>query len=118
MYYILIKNMVEYFAVMGGVFSEGVGLPQICFERNIIRDNFNNQNNKGFEYSYVYLGINKVLQEAGRVIHSEEDKGIVLFIDERFSHSNYQRILPKHWRNQILVKKEEEIIKGLDRFYK
>lgn len=121
------------FAVMGGIFSEGVdlkgerligaiiigvGLPQICFERNIIRDYFNNQSNKGFEYSYMYPGINKVLQAAGRVIRSEEDKGIVLLIDERFNHMNYQRILPNHWRNQVLVRKENEIIKELDRFYK
>ncbi|KYH28722.1 ATP-dependent DNA helicase [Clostridium colicanis] len=112
------------FAVMGGIFSEGidltgdrligtiivgVGLPQISLERNIIKDYFNHKNNKGFEYAYMYPGMNKVMQAAGRVIRTEEDKGVVLLIDERFSYPSYYKLFPREWRNLILLKNSKEI---------
>lgn len=105
------KNTIG-FCVLGGVFSEGidlkddrligvivvgVGLPQICLERNIIKNYFQNKKNLGFEYSYMYPGMNKVLQAAGRLIRTEEDKGIILLIDERFSYGSYQSLFPKDW---------------------
>lgn len=100
------------FAVMGGIFGEGidlvgerlsgavivgVGLPQICFEREIIREYFQETQNKGFEFSYIYPGMNKVLQAVGRVIRTEHDRGVVLLIDERFSHSTYKNLFPTEW---------------------
>ncbi len=109
------------FAVMGGVFGEGidllgdrlsgaaiggVGLPQICLEREIIRDYFQKMINRGFEYSYMYPGMNKVMQAAGRVIRTETDKGIILLIDERFALAQYRRLLPKHWRNAKYIKSD------------
>lgn len=99
--------------VMGGIFGEGidlvgerlsgavvvgVGLPGICMENELIRDYFNRSRKKGFEYAYMYPGINRVLQAAGRVIRSETDRGVVLLIDERFDSVRYRRLLPKHWR--------------------
>ncbi len=101
------------FAVMGGIFGEGidltgdklsgvvivgVGLPQICFERNIIMDYFNKKLGSGFEYSYTYPGINRVLQAAGRVIRTETDKGFVVLIDDRFGTSKYKSLFPKEWK--------------------
>lgn len=101
------------FAVLGGIFGEGidlagdrlvgsiivgVGLPQVCLEREIIKDWFDKDNCKGFEYAYVYPGMNKVLQAAGRVIRTETDKGIVLLIDDRFSQFRYKRLFPPEWR--------------------
>lgn len=118
------------FAVMGGIFGEGidlvgdrlsgvivvgVGLPQICFERDIIKDYFNNKNGRGYEYSYIYPGINRVLQAAGRVIRSERDRGMVLLIDERFKSRTYSRLLPLEWKNIRRVdnnKEIEDILKG------
>ncbi len=100
------------FAVMGGIFSEGidlkgsrltgsiivgVGLPQLCLERNIIKDYFTNKNGKGYEYAYVFPGMNKVLQAAGRVIRTETDTGSVVLIDERFAYSSYKQLFPKEW---------------------
>lgn len=100
------------FGVLGGIFSEGidlkgdkligaiivgVGLPMICFEREIIRGYYDNKSNCGYEYSYMYPGMNKVLQGAGRVIRTEEDKGTVLLIDDRFLHERYRRLFPKEW---------------------
>lgn len=100
------------FCVLGGIFSEGidlkhdrligaiivgVGLPQICLERDIIRDYFQNKNNLGYEYAYMYPGMNKVLQAAGRVIRSENDRGVILLIDERFTYQSYLKLFPKEW---------------------
>lgn len=100
------------FCVLGGVYSEGidltddrligvivvgVGLPQICFERDIIREYYDKKNGKGFQYSYMYPGMNKVMQAAGRLIRSETDRGVILLLDERFSRRDYQRLFPKEW---------------------
>ena len=105
------KQPILGFAVMGGVFGEGidlkgarligaivvgVGLPQIGMERNTIRDYFEHSG-KGFEFAYQYPGMNRVLQTAGRVIRSESDRGIVCLIDHRFNESGYRTLFPSHW---------------------
>lgn len=101
------------FAVMGGIFGEGidlvgdrltgavivgVGLPGICLERNLIRDYFARVHNAGFEFAYMYPGINRVLQAAGRVIRTETDRGVVLLIDQRFATFRYRTLLPQEWQ--------------------
>lgn len=100
--------------VMGGIFSEGIdlteeklvgafivgtGLPQICYEREILRQYFEKKNGKGFDYAYLYPGMNKVLQSAGRVIRTETDKGVILLLDERFLQRQCQDIFPREWAN-------------------
>lgn len=100
--------------VMGGVFSEGIdlknesligaivigcGLPQISNERVILKDYYDELGMNGFEYAYVYPGMNKVLQAAGRVIRTKEDVGIILLLDERFLEYNYSRLFPREWDN-------------------
>lgn len=106
-----VDNLVA-FAVMGGIFSEsidligdrligavivGVGLPQICFERNIIREYFDKIMGEGFNYAYTYPGMNKVMQAGGRVIRSEDDKGVILLIDDRYRTNIYRNLLPQEW---------------------
>jgi len=101
------------FAVLGGIFGEGidlvgerlvgavivgVGLPQLCVERNLIRDHFQKLNAAGFEYAYTYPGMNRVLQAVGRVIRSETDRGAVLLIDARFQELRYRRLFPAWWK--------------------
>ena len=101
------------FAVLGGIFGEGidlvgerligavivgVGLPQLCVERNLIRDYFQQQNAMGFEYAYTFPGMNRVLQAIGRVIRSETDHGVVLLIDARFNETRYRRLFPAWWK--------------------
>ena len=101
------------FAVLGGIFGEGidlvgerligavivgVGLPQLCVERNLIRDYFQQQNAAGFEYAYTFPGMNRVLQAIGRVIRSETDRGVVLLIDARFNETRYRRLFPAWWK--------------------
>jgi Rad3-related DNA helicase len=102
------------FAVLGGSFSEGVdlpgsrligsiivgvGLPGFSSERNIMRDYFENRYENGFAYAYTYPGMNNVLQAAGRVIRRDEDKGIVVLIDDRYAEPTYQKLFPKHWKH-------------------
>lgn len=101
------------FAVMGGIFSEsvdlvgdrlqgvvviGVGMPQIGLERNLIKSYFDEEGRRGFDYAYVYPGINKVLQAGGRLIRSEKDRGVLLLVDDRYLQPQYQRLMPEEWQ--------------------
>ena len=100
------------FAVLGGHFSEGidlkgdlligvmiigVGLPMISFENDLIKNYFDYELNGGFEFAYQYPGINKVMQSAGRVIRGEEDRGVVVLVDQRYQTAYYRRTLPNDW---------------------
>lgn len=100
------------FCVLGGVFSEGIdlteesligaiivgtGLPQVCNEREILRQYFDTPDTNGFDYAYLYPGMNKVLQAAGRVIRTEKDKGVIALLDERFSKAQYKNTFPREW---------------------
>lgn len=120
------------FAVMGGIFSEGidltgekligaiivgVGLPMICFERNIIKDYYDHNLGEGFEYSYVYPGMNKVLQAAGRVIRSPEDRGAILLIDDRYKTNRYKELFPKEWQGYENIWNENVLINILKNFW-
>lgn len=121
------------FAVLGGAFSEGidligkrligviiigVGLPLISIERNIISDYYKNKNGNGFEYSYIYPGMNKVFQASGRVIRSEEDIGTVVLIDSRFSNYEYRSLFPYEWKNYIKLSSLETLNESLKKFWK
>lgn len=112
-----IRHSLVGFAVMGGIFGEGidltgdrltgaiivgVGLPGISLERDLIKEYFDRNNGCGFEYAYQYPGINRVLQAAGRVIRSESDQGIVFLIDKRYSQYRYKAMLPRTWRLDTL----------------
>lgn len=100
------------FCVMGGIFSEGIdltedrligaliigtGLPQMCREREIVKEYFDKKGMDGFAYAYQYPGMNKVLQAAGRVIRTEADRGMILLMDDRFATISYQRLFPREW---------------------
>lgn len=101
------------FCVMGGIFSEGIdltkerligamivgtGLTQVCNEREILKQYFDRHGENGFDYAYLYPGMNKVLQAAGRVIRTEEDKGVIALLDDRFAGRRYLEIFPREWR--------------------
>ncbi|MHB8961761.1 MAG: ATP-dependent DNA helicase, partial [Saccharofermentanales bacterium] len=101
------------FAVLGGVFGEGidltgeslsgviligVGLPAKSFEQDILMDYFNNSMGNGFDYAYKFPGFNKILQAAGRVIRTETDRGFILLIDERYGRDDYKMLFPDEWK--------------------
>jgi DNA excision repair protein ERCC-2 len=119
------------FAVMGGIFGEGidlvgerlcgavvvgVGLPGISLEKELIRAYFTKQLNAGFEFAYMYPGINRVLQAAGRVIRSDEDRGVVLLIDQRFDTRRYKSLLPGEWK-PVRVHSPKQLSDHLIRFW-
>ena len=106
------------FAVLGGVFGEGVdltgesligvavvspGLPQIGPRQEQLRDYFEETRGAGFDYAYRYPGMNKVLQAAGRVIRTPQDRGVVLLIDDRFLATDTRRLMPPHWEHLRVV---------------
>ena len=101
------------FCVMGGIFSEGIdltgerligaaivgtGLPQVGCEREILKNYYDEKAQNGFAYAYRYPGMNKVLQAAGRVIRTKEDRGVVLLLDERFLQREYLELFPQEWQ--------------------
>ena len=98
--------------VQGGIFAEGVdypgdmlkgvivvgpGLPRVDGEQELIRAYYEDKYTQGFAYAYLYPGMNRVVQSAGRVIRSETDVGIIVLVDKRFSHSNYASLFPSYW---------------------
>jgi DNA excision repair protein ERCC-2 len=95
----------------------GVGVPQVCLENDLIKDYFDRQNGSGFAFAYQYPGFNRVLQATGRVIRTETDRGIIVLIDERFTHARYRHLFPTHWRNFQVVQNTSEITDKLARFW-
>lgn len=127
------ERNVVLFTVVGGIFSEGIdlplekligaviigtGIPQISFERNIIKGFFDKKMNSGYDFSYKYPGFNKILQSAGRVIRTEKDKGTVLLIDSRLCQYEYLKLFPDHWQHFKKIKSSEEIKQQIKLFLK
>ncbi|MGD9567199.1 MAG: ATP-dependent DNA helicase [Sedimentibacter sp.] len=121
------------FTVVGGIFSEGIdlplekligaviigtGIPQISFERDIIKNFFDNKFNSGYDFAYKYPGFNKILQSAGRVIRTENDKGVVLLIDSRLCQMTYLKLFPEHWKHFVKIKNVDEIKKQAGIFWR
>ena len=106
------------FCVMGGIFSEGIdlkndsligaiivgtGIPQVCLERELIKAYFDENEENGYEYAYMFPGMNKVLQAAGRVIRTHEDRGVIALLDERFCYNTYRNLFPREWSDYRVV---------------
>ena len=120
-------------AVVGGAFGEGidlagdriigvvvigVGLPQICFERNIIKEYFNKIENKGFDYAYIAPGLNKVMQAVGRVIRSETDRGVALLIDDRYLTNTYHELFKSTYSDYKVVTSKEDVKEQVENFWR
>ena len=106
------------FCVMGGVFSEGIdlkeerligvivvgtGLPMACAEQEVLKGYFDETEEKGFDFSYQYPGMNKVLQAAGRVIRTPGDRGVILLLDDRFLRRDHLELFPREWEHFQVV---------------
>ena len=94
----------------------GTGLPQVGCEREILKDYFDDNGENGFDYSYRYPGMNKVLQAAGRVIRTAEDVGIIVLLDERFRQYSYRRMFPREWE-QVVPVTVDTVAKKVERFW-
>ena len=119
--------------VLGGIFSEGIdlvgdrlngviilgiGLPSISFENDLKKEYYNSLSYNGFEYAYINVGINKITQALGRLIRSENDKGIALLIDYRYKNKTYIPLFNDKWSNHKVIKNKYELEDELDKFYK
>lgn len=121
------------FCVMGGVFAEGVdlpgdrllgvaavgvGLPQVCPEREALREHFDQEERDGFALAYRIPGMVKVLQAVGRVIRTERDRGVALLIDARFFQGAYSGLLPEHFFPLHEAVSADDLARRLDAFWR
>jgi len=119
------------FAIMGGIFGEGidyvgdkligaiivgVGLPQMNETQDLIKESGEHRGHNGFDYAYRYPGLVRVLQAAGRVIRSEQDRGVLVLVDSRFTQSFYQRLFPAQWAQQN-CRSAAELTQGVNNFW-
>lgn len=120
------------FCVMGGIYSEGIdlagdsligavivgiGMPGLSYEREAICAYYDEKYEEGKQFSYIYPGMNRVLQAAGRVIRREDDKGVIVLIDDRFDDPIYKKIIPSLWRGMKFIGNEKELRENLDAFW-
>ena len=125
------KKSLVAFVVLGGVFAEGVdlpddrlsgaaivttGIPQLSFERELLREQLDDADDGGYDAAYTYPGLRRVLQAAGRVIRTETDRGVVLLIDARYRQEKYRALMPPHWDVHD-VKKMSDLNERLKRFW-
>ena len=102
-------------AVLGGMYAEGVdypgellsavfivspALPQVSFERELLRRYFDETEQAGFEYAYLQPGMTRVIQAAGRLIRGETDHGVIALLCRRFLQEPYASHLPRDWYEQ------------------
>jgi DNA excision repair protein ERCC-2 len=103
-------------AVQGGLFAEGVdypgetlsgviivspALPQVSFERELMRQYYEEHYGKGFEFAYLYPGMNRVIQSVGRLIRSESDLGVAVLVCQRFAQMQYSTLFPPDWSGSM-----------------
>lgn len=120
------------FCVLGGMFSEGIdlagesligtiiigcGMPQLSAERNIMAAYYDEKTERGKEFAYICPGMNKVLQAAGRVIRSENDRGIIVLVDDRLNDPNMKMLFPPHWRHMKYTSNLPSLSAILDEFW-
>lgn len=120
------------FCVMGGIYSEGIdlvgdsligavvvgiGMPALSYEREAIAAYFGEKYEMGKEYAYVYPGINRVLQAAGRVIRTEEDRGVIVLIDDRFDDPLWRKSTPRLWRGLKYIGDAKALVKEIEAFW-
>ncbi len=101
------------FAVLGGAFSEGIdlpgnkligafiatlGLPQVNPVNERMKARMDELFGAGYDYTYLYPGLQKVVQAAGRVIRTTDDQGVVYLIDDRFARPKVRQVLPSWWK--------------------
>ena len=121
------------FAVMGGIYSEGIdlygdkligaiivgiGLPGLSYEREAMCAYYDDKFEEGKQFAYIYPGMNRVLQAAGRVIRREDDKGVIVLIDDRFSDPLYKKIVPKLWEGMQFISDPKELKEEIEAFWK
>ena len=121
------------FCVMGGIYSEGIdlagdsligavvvgiGMPSLSYEREAMSEYYEEKYEAGKQYAYIYPGMNRVLQAAGRVIRREDDRGVIVLIDDRFDDPIYKKSIPTLWRGMEYVGDAKELNERLKEFWR
>jgi len=121
------------FCVMGGIYSEGIdlagdsligavivgiGMPALSYEREAIAEYYQEKYDEGKQYAYIYPGMNRVFQAAGRVIRREDDRGVIVLIDDRFDDPLYRKSLPKLWEGVQFIGDAKELKEELEEFWR
>ena len=121
------------FCVLGGIYSEGIdlvgesligavvvgiGLPTLSYEREAMSAFYQERYDMGKEYAYIYPGINRVLQAAGRVIRQESDRGVIVLVDDRFKDPIYKKSIPALWRDMEFVTDPRSLKERLEKFWR
>lgn len=120
------------FCVMGGIYSEGVdlvgeeligavivgiGMPALSYEREAIAAYYQDKYDEGKQYAYIYPGMNRVFQAAGRVIRRESDRGVIVLIDDRFDDPIYRKSLPKLWEGVKFIGNAKALNEEITEFW-
>ena len=122
------------FCVLGGSFAEGVdlpgsrligtiifgvGLPGLSNERNMIKEYFDlkDEEIQGYDYAYTFPGMNNVLQAAGRVIRTAQDRGVVVLADDRYATPKYRALFPEHWKGVQYAGNASSLAEIIRRFW-
>jgi Rad3-related DNA helicase len=129
------ENPNEYlvgFCVLGGIYSEGIdlagdsligavivgiGMPSLSYEREAISEYYEDKLECGKQYAYIYPGMNRVFQAAGRVIRREDDRGIIVLIDDRFRDPIYKKSIPDLWKGMRYCGDAKDLRVILDAFW-
>jgi len=105
------------FAVLGGSFGEGIdlagqrligafiatlGLPQLNPVNQQMKTHMDREFGAGYDYTYLFPGLQKVVQAAGRVIRGQHDRGVLYLIDDRFARTEVRRLFPAWWEVEIV----------------
>ena len=127
------KSYLVGFCVMGGIYSEGIdltgdsligavivgiGMPGLSYEREAISAYYDDKYEEGKQFAYIYPGMNRVLQAAGRVIRREDDRGVIVLVDDRFDDPIYKKIIPKLWTGMKFIGDAKTLRENLDEFWK
>ena len=126
------ENYLIAFCVMGGIYSEGIdlagdsligaiivgiGMPALSYEREAISAYYEEKYEEGKQYAYIYPGMNRVFQAAGRVIRREDDRGVIVLIDDRFDDPIYRKSLPKLWNGVKFIGDSKTLNEELKNFW-
>lgn len=126
-------NYLAAFCVLGGIYSEGIdlagdsligavivgiGMPAPSYEREAIAAYYDEKYEEGKQFAYLYPGMNRVMQAAGRVIRTEDDVGVIVLIDDRFDDPIYRKTAPSLWRGMKFLSDAKDLKSELDEFWK
>ena len=92
-------------------------MPSLSYEREAISAYYDEKFEEGKQFAYIYPGMNRVLQASGRVIRREDDRGVIVLIDDRFDDPIYKKIIPSLWKGMKFIAYARLLREELDRFW-